>query len=181
MDNDLAIDPNSNFFGSYADYSDEEFGLGQETVKDGMTHQEDSDQEDTGDDIYPSESDSILLEPERLPTNLAAPTDTDDNPDNSAGSSGRATRLRGGVKAGLKNKPYVVKFHLGGAGAVHANQECIDENSAYTHQIGNPNNPYSPFLSKIEWEIACWAKTRGPSSTAFTELMSIEGVSCLKI
>ena len=39
------------------------------------------------------------------------------------------------------------------------------------------NNPYAPFLSKTEWEIARWAKLRGPGSTAFSELMGIDGVS----
>jgi hypothetical protein len=31
----------------------------------------------------------------------------------------------------------------------------------------------------MEWDIARWAKLRGPSSTAFTELMNIPGVSTL--
>ena len=34
-----------------------------------------------------------------------------------------------------------------------------------------------PRDTKLEWEIAQWSKMRGPSSTAFTELMNIEGVS----
>lgn len=38
------------------------------------------------------------------------------------------------------------------------------------------DNPYHPFASKMDWEIAKWAKLRGPSSTATTELLGIEGV-----
>lgn len=38
-------------------------------------------------------------------------------------------------------------------------------------------NPYYPFLSKVDWEFARWAKLRGPSSTATTELLGINGVS----
>ncbi|KAM6489459.1 hypothetical protein JOM56_015092, partial [Amanita muscaria] len=38
------------------------------------------------------------------------------------------------------------------------------------------HNPYAPFTSQLEWEIAKWAKLRGPSSTAFTDLMAIDGV-----
>jgi hypothetical protein len=38
-------------------------------------------------------------------------------------------------------------------------------------------NPFAPFLSKIESEIAQWAKLRGPGLTAFSELISIDGVS----
>ena len=33
------------------------------------------------------------------------------------------------------------------------------------------------FTSRIDWEIAHWAKLRGPSSTALSELLAIEGVS----
>jgi hypothetical protein len=42
--------------------------------------------------------------------------------------------------------------------------------------LSNKDNPYVPFSSKLEWEIARWAKFRGPSSTAVSELMGIEGV-----
>ncbi|KAG2136520.1 uncharacterized protein EDB93DRAFT_1303272 [Suillus bovinus] len=38
----------------------------------------------------------------------------------------------------------------------------------------NNENIYYPFASKIEWEIARWAKLRGSSSTAFTDLLSID-------
>ncbi|KAJ6616995.1 hypothetical protein B0H10DRAFT_2164530 [Mycena sp. CBHHK59/15] len=37
-------------------------------------------------------------------------------------------------------------------------------------------NPYAPFKSKIDWEIAKWAKLRGSGSTAFTDLLNIDGV-----
>ncbi|KAJ7060041.1 hypothetical protein C8F01DRAFT_1210503 [Mycena amicta] len=33
-----------------------------------------------------------------------------------------------------------------------------------------------PFMSKMEWEIGYWAKMRGSGSTAFTDLLKIEGV-----
>jgi hypothetical protein len=37
-------------------------------------------------------------------------------------------------------------------------------------------NVWAPFASKIDWEIARWAKLRGPSSTALSELLRVEGV-----
>ncbi|KAK7451302.1 hypothetical protein VKT23_012643 [Stygiomarasmius scandens] len=37
-------------------------------------------------------------------------------------------------------------------------------------------NPWAPFTSRIDWEVAQWAKMRGSGSTAFTDLLSIEGV-----
>ncbi|KAF8871617.1 hypothetical protein BD779DRAFT_1453764, partial [Infundibulicybe gibba] len=53
----------------------------------------------------------------------------------------------------------------------------LTEHERYLNMLSGTNNPYSPFASKIEWEIARWAKFRGPSSTAFTELMGIDGLA----
>ncbi|KAG1894665.1 uncharacterized protein F5891DRAFT_1254818 [Suillus fuscotomentosus] len=38
------------------------------------------------------------------------------------------------------------------------------------------DNIYAPFASKLDWEMARWEKLRGSSSTAFSELVSIEGL-----
>jgi hypothetical protein len=38
-------------------------------------------------------------------------------------------------------------------------------------------NPYGEFATKVGWDFAKWAKTRGPGSTAASELMGIGGVS----
>ncbi|KAG2126251.1 uncharacterized protein EDB93DRAFT_1323762 [Suillus bovinus] len=48
---------------------------------------------------------------------------------------------------------------------------------AYGAHLANDDNPYHPFNSQIEWEVARWAKVRGATSTAFTDLLSIDGVS----
>ncbi|KAJ3562007.1 hypothetical protein NP233_g9840 [Leucocoprinus birnbaumii] len=46
-----------------------------------------------------------------------------------------------------------------------------------TNSAGAPGgNPFHPFKSKVDWEMARWAKLRGPGSTAFSELLAIEGV-----
>ncbi|PSS36936.1 hypothetical protein PHLCEN_2v1212 [Hermanssonia centrifuga] len=34
---------------------------------------------------------------------------------------------------------------------------------------------YAPFVNKLDWQTACWAKLCGPGSTAFTNLLSING------
>ncbi|KAH8995564.1 hypothetical protein EDB86DRAFT_2763520, partial [Lactarius hatsudake] len=36
---------------------------------------------------------------------------------------------------------------------------------------------WAPFHSQCDWEIALWAKTRGPTSSALTELLRIPEVS----
>lgn len=38
-------------------------------------------------------------------------------------------------------------------------------------------NPYSPFASQMDWQIARWAKLRGQGSTAMSELLGVPGVS----
>ncbi|KAJ3925403.1 MAG: hypothetical protein NXY57DRAFT_1051695 [Lentinula lateritia] len=38
-------------------------------------------------------------------------------------------------------------------------------------------NKWAPFASRMDWEIAHWAKLRGTGSTAFSELLAIDGVS----
>ncbi|KAG1739364.1 hypothetical protein EDD22DRAFT_787098 [Suillus occidentalis] len=50
-------------------------------------------------------------------------------------------------------------------------------NAAYGAHLANDENPYHPFNSQIEWEVARWAKLRGATSTAFSDLLSIDGVS----
>ncbi|KAI9059490.1 hypothetical protein FKP32DRAFT_1614234 [Trametes sanguinea] len=37
-------------------------------------------------------------------------------------------------------------------------------------------NPYAPFVSEIDWDVANWATRRGPSSKAFSELLAVKGV-----
>lgn len=39
------------------------------------------------------------------------------------------------------------------------------------------SNQWAPFTSQVDWEVARWAKLRGPGSTAFTELLAIPSVS----
>jgi hypothetical protein len=66
----------------------------------------------------------------------------------------------------------------------HAGEALPDigstEFQAYDHELGlgstSTKNPYHPFQTQMDWEIAKWAKLRGPSSTAFTELLAIDGV-----
>ena len=77
----------------------------------------------------------------------------------------------------LHNTPFVTRFP-GAAGREYGIEE-LTEDKFYQNSIGAPGNVYARFSSKMEWEVAKWAKERGPSSTAFTDLMSINGVSKL--
>ena len=167
---DVEVDPTGDFFGDYDDYTPEEFGLDpEEELEKNPTHRSDSDSDEEEEGV-----DS--LEPSRIPRTSESTPIIDEAELSGIPTSG-ASRMRGGAETELKKKPYVVKFSKGKAGATYTNPDCVDQNTAYTAQIGNQENPFNPFRSKVEWEVALWAKTRGPSSTAFTELMSIEGVS----
>jgi hypothetical protein len=110
-------------------------------------------------------------EPER-----SAATVTIIDPDAEATNPGEETfRLRGGAEETLDQRPRNVKF--GG----HAGEPFSDEGEGqfemYAQKLGQTDNPFAPFSSQLEWEIARWGKMRGPSSTALTELLSIDRVS----
>ena len=79
----------------------------------------------------------------------------------------------------LERRPFVTKYPGGMAGAVHS-KASMGENEKYGLRIGDESqeNIYAPFASQLDWEVARWAKIRGPGSNSFTELMAIDGVSC---
>jgi hypothetical protein len=74
----------------------------------------------------------------------------------------------------LHDRPVIIRFP-GAAGKEYGAGD-LTEDEVYQNTIGAQNGIYTPFSSKTEWEIAQWAKEQGPSSMAFTDLMSIEGV-----
>ncbi|KII87233.1 hypothetical protein PLICRDRAFT_30651 [Plicaturopsis crispa FD-325 SS-3] len=48
--------------------------------------------------------------------------------------------------------------------------------SQYREKVYEHNNVWAPFSSRLDWEFAQWAKTRGPGSTAVSELLEIKGI-----
>ena len=81
-------------------------------------------------------------------------------------------------KAALSQKLHVIKFPSLKAGQVY-HQPSLGINETYDNNLHarGTNSIYAPFSSKLEWEIAQWAKNWGLSSTAFMVLLKIEGVS----
>jgi hypothetical protein len=45
-----------------------------------------------------------------------------------------------------------------------------------SHQVMPEDSVWAPFRSQRDWEVARWAKMRGPTSTAMTELLAIPEV-----
>ena len=48
--------------------------------------------------------------------------------------------------------------------------------SEYESQAASVGSVWAPFRSQLEWDVARWAKLRGGSSTAVSELLAIPGV-----
>jgi hypothetical protein len=77
----------------------------------------------------------------------------------------------------FRKTPVVEAFPSAQAGAPIANVLAAPRYKLYQEDLKNSDNPWAPFLSQLDWEVARWAKLRGPSSTAFTEFLKIDGVS----
>jgi hypothetical protein len=176
---EFEVDPGGDLFGDYQDYIPEEFGI--DCLDSNVSDDESEGAND--EEKYILTENFEILEPERLPppdSLLSGPLPDTLNPDN---VDLKASRLRGGAEEVLRKRPFIVKFTKGRAGATYDNQHVDGDNlnASYRRNVANAENPspYSPFSSKLEWEIAQWAKMRGPSSTAFNELLEIEGVSII--
>ncbi|KAJ7715882.1 hypothetical protein B0H16DRAFT_1804709 [Mycena metata] len=80
------------------------------------------------------------------------------------------------------HKPIVVKFTdkypQSAAGKPMSSVVSKTSEEAYKLLLGTTTdtNPYMPFNSKMDWEVTKWAKLRGSGSTAFTDLLHIDGV-----
>lgn len=74
-----------------------------------------------------------------------------------------------------QNHPFVVEFG-GRAGEVVGKKHV--SYVQYSQELRGEDVPgeWAPFSSRMEWEVARWAKLRGPGSTAFSELLGIDGV-----
>jgi hypothetical protein len=70
---------------------------------------------------------------------------------------------------------YNDKYPSSLAGKALSREESHDY--VYGTSLGGGDNPWAPFRSKKDWEIARWAKLRGVGSTAFSEVLAIDGVS----
>jgi len=70
-----------------------------------------------------------------------------------------------------------VKMFFPGRRAGEVISQGIPTMKEYENNLGGQTpNPYSPFNSEIDWELAKWARLRGPSATSFNELLQINGV-----
>ena len=77
-------------------------------------------------------------------------------------------------------EPFVERFSLGDPGAPHLGMQ--QGTSIYkSRQAAFGASTWAPFHSQWDWEIARWAKMRGPSSSAMEELLAIPSVRVLQL
>lgn len=116
---------------------------------------------------------------ERMGATEGGPNEANEEAPSLNDSHGNPTRNR--LETALQRPTVVVSFPSLQAGKpVHRDvdasgykgyQAQLEEDSE-TSEI----NPYAPFQSKIDWEVAQWAKLRGVGSTAASELLELETV-----
>ncbi|KAF9522196.1 hypothetical protein CPB83DRAFT_872063 [Crepidotus variabilis] len=68
---------------------------------------------------------------------------------------------------------YLSRFPLSRVGSVVSKR--LGSDARYLNTLAS-TNPFAPFRSEMDWKVARWAKLRGPGSTAFSELLAIDGV-----
>lgn len=91
----------------------------------------------------------------------------------------RALGERQAIEDALCQHVYVYSYPTAEA-RTPTNRYGISTNAQYKTQIHNAqNNPFAPFKDCFNWEIARWAKLRGPGSNALNDLLKIQGVSLM--
>ncbi|KAJ7865865.1 hypothetical protein B0H14DRAFT_3084269 [Mycena olivaceomarginata] len=71
--------------------------------------------------------------------------------------------------------PHITKFG-GQAGAPLPQHQVPTFGQYEAHLSAVDTNEWSPFKSRMDWAIARWAKLRGSTSTAFSDLLAIDGL-----
>lgn len=100
----------------------------------------------------------------------------DEQDEREEGQKGEGDDLRAGdvpiVDKGAR--PFITKYPDPRAGAPSADHRHSGWQD-YKAQLRDGG----PWTSKLDWEFARWAQLRGPSASALTELLKIDGVSAL--
>jgi hypothetical protein len=101
----------------------------------------------------------------------------DPNTNDGEFNAGMAMHAEAPNHAQQGSMPFVERFPLGMAGNPISNMGQSVPGYQVLHDNLGQGHIWYPFRSQRDWEFARWAKNRGPSSTAVTELLAIEGVS----
>ena len=125
---------------------------------------------DIADEQPVSFSASSSVSPSVSPSVSSSPSTGSQGSEDNFASQNYGRRI---VEEKLRQKIHV--RHFGGkAGAVLETNKA--DKYGYT-AYANHSNVYAPFASELDWQVAKWAKLRGPGSNAFSELLKIPEVS----
>lgn len=130
-----------------------------------------------------SRPDADLDQSESHRGDIQAEEDMDvDDSDYTSAATTAAYNERTRMDEALRHQAEIVTFPSDVAGkpipgtctSPHAGYK--DYKSSLESLASQSTNIYAPFASKMEWDLIRWSKTRGPGSSAFDELLAIEGI-----
>ena len=132
------------------------------------------------DDVDADALEALAQQVETTGANFSATTHPEHNSSDSASSApppeSGVTANPGASRAGRLDSGVIVDhFPFGHPGApVPGLQRSASMYEATHESLGD--SLWAPFRSQCDWEFARWAKMRGPTSTAVTELLAIPEV-----
>ncbi|KAJ7796041.1 hypothetical protein B0H13DRAFT_2392831 [Mycena leptocephala] len=174
--------PRGEFAGDlFGDYGPNDFGYidsdnEEETPMSGSDRSESDDEDDEDLDAEERADLAQGYEPPRPP--VAASEDAPMPEPDTDNIPAPTREIRMATEDRFNHKPIVVKYHGNTARKPISTTRSPTSEKAYESTLKDctSSNPYAPFTSKIDWEVAKWAKLRGAGSTAFSDLLNIEGV-----
>ncbi len=147
--------------------------------QDDIEDEEDDPLEDNWEPPPPHEVGEMWTEEDEVQLGAADGWDMDE--DNDDGFA-QAQKVRHQAEENLRRKTHIITFPGGRAGAPISDEQVPSSHTMYQSSVDSADadvsemNPFAPFVSRMDWEVARWAKMRGPGSTAVTELLQIDGV-----
>ena len=170
----LPVSFSGDLFGSAADYSHDDFGqIDGNRINADAEDDENKEDEDQRRMNYELEMSWEHDRTNRGPSDLEDKGDDEDHT-STFDSSSRLSAERRISESSTRIIRYSSQHPDSRAGAVVSRGQTTDDR--YSNALGSNINPWAPFTSEIDWMVARWAKLQGPGSTAFSELLAINGV-----
>ena len=171
---------NGDLFGSAADYLSDDFGQYMDTESETNNEEElASENEDNPGHIEERLFD-LQLENSWEPERDVSPMPQVDRDSDSDGEGDPPTEQRLIAEERADAHPQVVRYSdtYPSSRAGHPlPHSAASTDSIYARLVHGQDNLWAPFTSEMDWKVAHWAKLRGPGSTAFSDLLNIDGVS----
>ncbi len=174
-DIDMYVPPvpfKGDFFG---EYGDADFEVAGPSPSESSSHSESSD-----DDVFDTQG--WEPDPHPAPSDVSHAFPTTDAPATGPVLPSHARRENVEHTIPRDRNTFIIHFPGSTAGAPVPDGTSVPNVTYQDYQASvespgtSSTNPYAPFTSRIDWEVAQWAKLRGSGSTAFSDLLAIEEV-----